>query len=115
MTAGDDSLTSPRCRSPLEQTKTISLGCPALLAISFFDKITFETSHYAGMLKDRIMGLAPEAFAFSSDTASQLTPGKYLSGPGALVRIDFSRRDSSSPRSGAPLSGPTVISVRTNE
>src|SRR6185436_8636404 len=36
-----------------------------LLAIAFFEKITFNTSHFASMRKDRIMGFAPEAFAFN--------------------------------------------------
>src|SRR6267378_2531205 len=36
-----------------------------LLAIGFFEKITFGTSHFASMLKDRLMGFAPKAFAFN--------------------------------------------------
>ncbi len=35
------------------------------LAIAFFEKITFGTSHFASMLKDRLMGFAPTAFAFN--------------------------------------------------
>src|SRR5437667_5020198 len=34
-----------------------------LLAIGFFEKITFNTSHFASMLKERVIGFAPEAFA----------------------------------------------------
>ena len=34
-------------------------------AIAFFEKITFGTSHFASMLKDRLMGFAPTAFAFN--------------------------------------------------
>src|SRR5881227_2884016 len=51
------------------------------LAIGFFEKITFGTSHFASMLKDRVMGFAPEAFTFTADSISgpQLTPGRYLS------------------------------------
>src|SRR5205814_9329526 len=37
-----------------------------LLGIAFFEKITFNTSHFALMLKDRLLGLALEAFVFSA-------------------------------------------------
>src|SRR2546430_5977928 len=52
-----------------------------LLAIGFFEKITFGTSHFASMLKDRLMGFAPEAFAFNGHSIAdpQLTPMRYLS------------------------------------
>lgn len=52
-----------------------------LLAIGFFEKITFNTSHFASMLKDRLLGFAPEAFAFNAHTIGSvsLTPGRYLS------------------------------------
>ena len=54
------------------------------LAIGFFEKITFGTSHFASMLKDRVMGFAPKAFAFTmhSFDKPQLTPGTYLISPG---------------------------------
>src|SRR6266571_7652852 len=54
-------------------------------AITFFERITFGTSHFASMLKDRLMGFAPDAFDFQGrskptiDSLAQLTPGKYLS------------------------------------
>src|SRR5438270_4263884 len=53
-----------------------------LLAIGFFEKITFNTSYFASMLKDRLLGFAPEAFEFSAHAIPQLTPGRYLSSPG---------------------------------
>jgi ABC-2 type transport system permease protein len=61
------------------------------LAIGFFEKITFGTSHFASMLKDRLMGFAPEAFAFSmhSVNSPQLTPGRYLSTPGLWLGLLF--------------------------
>src|SRR6266702_1178891 len=34
-----------------------------LLAIGFFEQITFNTSHFAEMLGNRLMGFAPEAFS----------------------------------------------------
>src|SRR6266536_420201 len=60
-----------------------------LLAISFFEKITFNTSHFASMLKDRVLGFAPEAFAFHAHAVPQLTPGRYLSAPGLWLGLVF--------------------------
>lgn len=60
-----------------------------LLGISFFEKITFNTSHFFSMLKDRLLGFAPEAFAFSVHTVPQITPGKYLSSPGLWIGLFF--------------------------
>jgi ABC-2 type transport system permease protein len=66
-----------------------------LLAISIFEKITFDTSHFAGLLKDRLFGFAPNAFAFSLhrgvaiDSLVQLTPGRYLSTPGLWLGLLF--------------------------
>src|SRR6478735_12153122 len=61
------------------------------LAIAFFEKITFGTSHFASMLKDRLMGFAPTAFAFNmhSVNSPQLTPGAYLSSPGLWFGLIF--------------------------
>src|SRR5947208_356113 len=60
-----------------------------LLAISFFEKITFNTLHFASMLKDRVMGFAPEAFAFQVHAVPQLTPGRYLSTSGLWLGLLF--------------------------
>jgi ABC-2 type transport system permease protein len=62
-----------------------------LLAISFFEKITFNTAHFASMLKDRLIGFAPAAFAFhthSVDSAA-ITPGTYLSTPDLWIGLAF--------------------------
>src|SRR5262245_35324437 len=61
------------------------------LAIGFFEKITFGTSHFASIMKDRLMGFAPKAFAFHmhSIESPQLTPGKYLSAPGLWFGLIF--------------------------
>jgi ABC-2 type transport system permease protein len=61
------------------------------LAIGFFEKITFGTSHFGSMLKHRLLGFAPEAFAFSmhSIDSPQLTPGRYLSTPGLWLGLLF--------------------------
>jgi ABC-2 type transport system permease protein len=61
------------------------------LAIGFFEKITFGTSHFASMLKHRLIGFAPEAFAFNmhSIAGPQLTPVRYLSTPGLWLGLIF--------------------------
>jgi len=60
-----------------------------LLAIGFFEKITFNTSYFASMMKDRLLGFAPEAFAFTPHAVPQLTPGKYLSSLGLWFGLIF--------------------------
>jgi ABC-2 type transport system permease protein len=60
-----------------------------LLAIGFFEKITFNTSHFASMLKDRVLGFAPQAFAFQAHAVPQVTPGRYLSTPGLWLGLVF--------------------------
>jgi len=61
------------------------------LAIGFFEKITFGTSHFGSMLKHRLMGFSAEAFAFNmhSIDSPQLTPGTYLSSPGLWLGLIF--------------------------
>jgi ABC-2 type transport system permease protein len=61
------------------------------LAIGFFEKITFGTSHFGSMLKHRLMGFAAEAFAFNmhSIDSPQLTPLRYLSTPGLWLGLIF--------------------------
>ena len=60
-----------------------------LLAIGFFEKITFNTSYFASMLKDRLLGFAPEAFEFTAHAVPRLTPGRYLSSPGLWLGLIF--------------------------
>ncbi len=59
------------------------------LAIAFFEKITFGTSHFGSMLKDRFMGFAPKAFAFNVNSVDcpRLTPLAYLSSPGLWLGL----------------------------
>src|SRR6266699_1789930 len=60
-----------------------------IIAIQIFEKITFNTSHFATMLKDRLMGFAPNAFAFNlhSVNCPQVTPAAYLSSPGLWLGL----------------------------
>jgi ABC-2 type transport system permease protein len=66
-----------------------------LLAIGFFEKITFGTSHFAALVKDRVFGFAPHAFDFGGhrgiavDSFIQLTPGRYLSTSGLWLGLVF--------------------------
>ena len=61
------------------------------LAIAFFEKITFGTSYFVSVLKDRLMGFAPNAFAFNMHSVDcpQLTPGAYLSSPALWFGLLF--------------------------
>jgi ABC-2 type transport system permease protein len=66
-----------------------------LLAIGILEKIAFNTSHFASLVKDRLMGFAPGAFDFNPhhgvaiDSLAQLTPGRYLSIPGLWMGLVF--------------------------
>src|SRR5437868_7790453 len=63
-----------------------------LLAIGCFEKMTFNTSYFASMLKHRLLGFAGEAFHFESHHSvviDSLTPGNYLSTPGLWIGLVF--------------------------
>src|SRR6266566_2121914 len=66
-----------------------------LVAIGILEKIAFNTSHFASLVKDRLLGFAPHAFGFHGqghptiDSLSQLTPGAYLSSPGLWIGLVF--------------------------
>ena len=66
-----------------------------LLAIGILEKIAFNTSYFASMLKHRLMGFAPGAFDFNPhhsvaiDSLAQLTPGTYLSSAGLWLGLLF--------------------------
>ena len=63
------------------------------LAISVLEKIAFNTSHFASLLKYRLMNFASEAFVFDPHGAinslAQLVPGKFLSTPGLWMGLVF--------------------------
>jgi ABC-2 type transport system permease protein len=66
-----------------------------LFAISILEKLAFDTSHFASMLKDRVFGAGDTAFAFQPhrgvviDSLVQLTPGRYLTTPGLWIGLAF--------------------------
>ena len=65
------------------------------LAIGILEKLAFDTSHFASMLKNRLVGAGDTAFAFqphhgvSIDSLVQLTPGRYLATPGLWIGLAF--------------------------
>jgi ABC-2 type transport system permease protein len=67
------------------------------LAIGIFERITFGTSHFANLMKERFMSWAAEAFVLQHgpkgtpilDSLSQLTPGRYLTTPGLWLGLVF--------------------------
>jgi ABC-2 type transport system permease protein len=63
-----------------------------LLAIGVLEKIAFNSSHFASLLKYRFMGHLAEAFVFDArgvHSLAQLTPGKFLSTPGLWIGLVF--------------------------
>jgi ABC-2 type transport system permease protein len=62
-----------------------------LLVIAFFEKITFDSSHFASMLKDRFAGFAQQAFAFQAHSIDSvtLTPVRFLTSPGLWIGLAF--------------------------
>jgi ABC-2 type transport system permease protein len=65
------------------------------LAIGIFEKITFNTSYFSSMLKNRVLGGGGTAFDFqmhrsiSIDSLAQLTPGRFLTTPGLWIGLLF--------------------------
>lgn len=67
------------------------------IAIGIFERITFGTSHFGNIIKERFMSWAAEAFVLRHgpkgtpilDSLSQLTPGRYLTTPGLWLGLVF--------------------------
>jgi ABC-2 type transport system permease protein len=66
-----------------------------LLAICVVEKIAFNTSYFASLLKYRLIGWFTQAFVFQApdgvpaDPLTQLTPGNFLSTPGLWIGLAF--------------------------
>jgi ABC-2 type transport system permease protein len=61
-------------------------------AIAIFERMAFNSSHFASLLKYRFMGHLGEAFGFDArglHSLTQLTPGKFLSTPGLWIGLAF--------------------------
>lgn len=64
------------------------------IAIGIFEKITFNTSYFSSMLKNRLLGAGNTAFDFQmhrsiSVDLGQLTPGRFLMTPGLWIGLVF--------------------------
>jgi ABC-2 type transport system permease protein len=65
------------------------------LALCVVEKIAFNTSYFASMLKYRLIGWFTQAFVFQAhgsvpaDPLTQLTPGNFLSTPGLWIGLAF--------------------------
>ncbi len=65
------------------------------IVIQIFETITFGTSYFGSLIRDRLMGFAPHAFGFQGpghptiDSLVQLTPGRYLGSPGLWIGLLF--------------------------
>ncbi len=65
------------------------------LTIAVFERIAFRTSHFASLLRYRLLGGFTEAFALQtpcslpSDPLTQLTPAAFLSTPGLWIGLAF--------------------------
>src|SRR5207244_1345829 len=89
-----------------------------LLAVGVLEKLAFNSTHVASLMKYRFMGHVPRAFTVRPDgrfdSLAQLTPGTFLSTPGlwiGLVVAGVPRRSGAA----APLSGANLIRIRRNE
>ena len=66
-----------------------------LIAIQIFERITFGTSYFGSLVRQRLMGFGPGAFDFQAhgkptiDSLSQLTLGRFLSTPGLWFGLIF--------------------------
>jgi ABC-2 type transport system permease protein len=62
------------------------------LAIGIFEKITFNTTYFSSMLKNRVLGVGDTAFAFQMHrglSIDHLTPARFLSTPGLWIGLVF--------------------------
>ncbi|HEV3392036.1 MAG TPA: hypothetical protein VG103_00865 [Chthoniobacterales bacterium] len=81
--------------SGIARRATFLWGVMPFIAISIFEKITFNTTYFFSMLKNRLLGAGDTAFDFqlhrsiSIDSLSQLTPGRFLSTPGLWIGLVF--------------------------
>ncbi len=69
------------------------------LAIALVEWITFHTSYFGSLLRQRVFGFAPRAFAFRTPDGglidphfiplTQITPGRFLGSPGLWLGLVF--------------------------
>ena len=62
------------------------------LVIAFFEKVTFNTAHFSGLIRDRLFGFAESAFHFELHhgiNVDSLTPQRYFSSAGLWIGLLF--------------------------
>lgn len=67
------------------------------IALSMLERVVFNTSYVSKLIRHRLLGFAPEAFAFDPtpreqhkvaiESIAQLTPERYLSSPGLWIGL----------------------------
>jgi ABC-2 type transport system permease protein len=81
--------------SGLARRATFLWAVLPLFASGVLERVAFNTSHFASMLKNRLLGAGDTAFAFQPrhgiaiDSLTQLTPGRYLTTPGLWIGLIF--------------------------
>ena len=79
--------------SGIARQATFLWGVMPFIAISIFEKITFNTTYFFWMVKNRLLGAGDTAFdlhhSMSVDSLSQLTPGRFLATPGLWIGLLF--------------------------
>jgi ABC-2 type transport system permease protein len=81
--------------SGLVRRATFLWAVMPLIAIGIFEKITFNTTYFGSMLKNRLLGAGDTAFdlqmhrSISIDSLAQLTPVRFLTTPGLWIGLLF--------------------------
>jgi ABC-2 type transport system permease protein len=81
--------------SGLARRATFLWAVMPFIAIGIFEKITFNTTYFGSMLKNRLLGAGDTAFdlqmhhSISIDSLVQLTPGRFLATPGLWIGLIF--------------------------
>jgi len=81
--------------SGLARRATFLWAVMPFIAIGIFEKITFNTTYFGSMLKNRLLGAGDTAFdlqmhhSISIDSLAQLTPGRFLATPGLWIGLIF--------------------------
>jgi ABC-2 type transport system permease protein len=81
--------------SAIARRATFLWAVMPFIAIGIFEKITFNTTYFSSMLKNRLLGAGDTAFdlqmhhSISIDSLVQLTPGRFLATPGLWIGLLF--------------------------
>lgn len=81
--------------SGLARRATFLWAVMPFIAIGIFEKITFNTTYFGSMLKNRLLGAGDTAFdlqmhhTIAIDSLSQLTPARFLATTGLWIGLIF--------------------------